>query len=602
VLVDLIRGDFMARRLIQMIVLVAALAIVASIVSVVVQRRIQSRIPERTILEADFTGGLVEYVPEEPLAKAVLQQRRSVRDVVEALQRGAEDERVVALVARVGTGFGLPGKVQELRDAVLHFRSRGKRAVAFVETFGFGYAGTTNYYLATAFDEIHVLPIGDVTLAGLSLEVPFVRGALDKLGIEPQFDGRWEYKTAKDSLTNTQLTAPGREAYARVIESQFETIAFDVASARGLTLERVNEIAARGTLQSQEALEAGLIDGVSYRDEVLARVHELAPSGAERLYLGSYLARSDGPDRDAPVIALVYGVGGVSQGKSRYDPIRGGVNMGSDSVSAALRAAADDEDVRAIVFRIDSGGGSAVASQIIWRETLRAKQKGKPVVASLSDVAGSGGYFIAMGADKIVAQPGTITGSIGVFGGKLITKDFWDKLGISFDEVQTHANASMWNSIRAFTPEQSEQFELWLDRVYEIFTEGVAEGRQLPIEKVREIARGRIWTGSDALELGLVDELGGFPAAIRLAKQAAGIPLERPIELRLFPRPKHTVELLVELLTGQGTPSNSDAAVGVLVADALRHLQPFGAAATGIGLVAGRGVLEMQLPIALQQP
>ena len=591
----------MVRKLIKAVVLVAAFVILAGIVSVALQRRIQSRIPERTILEADFTGGLVEYVPEEPLAKAVFQQRRSVREAVEALERGAEDERVVALVARVGTGFVLPAKVQELRDAVLHFRSRGKQAVAFVETFGFGYAGTTNYYLATAFDEIHVLPIGDVTLAGLSLEVPFVRGALDKLGVEPQFDSRWEYKSAKDSLTDTQLTAPGREAYARIVESQFETIAFDVASARGLTLERVNEIAAGGTLQSREALEAGLIDGVSYRDEVLARVHELAPGG-ERLYLGSYLARSDGPDDDAPVIALVYGVGGVSQGKSRYDPIRGGVSMGSDSVAAALRAAVEDEDVRAIVFRIDSGGGSAVASQVMWRETLRAKLKGKPVVASMSDVAGSGGYFIAMGADKIVAQPGTITGSIGVFGGKLITKDFWDKLGIHFDEVQTHANASMWNSIHRFTPEQWAQFEGWLDRIYEIFTEGVAEGRKLPIEKVREIAKGRIWTGSDALELGLVDELGGFPAAIRLAKQAAGIPPERQIELRLFPRPKHTVELLLEQLTGRGTPSNSDAAVGALVADALRHLQPLGATATGVGLVAGRGVLEMRLPIALRQP
>ena len=295
----------MARKLIQATVILSLLALLAGIVSLALQRRLQSRVPEHTILEADFTAGLVEYVPEDFLAKAVFQQRRSVRETVEALARAAEDERVVALVARVGSGFFLPAKVQELRDAVLHFRSKGKLAVAYVETFGFGYAGTTNYYLATAFDEIHVMPIGDVTLAGLALEVPFVRGALDKLGIEPQFDSRWEYKTAKDSLTNTALTGPGREAYTRVVESQFERIAFDVASARGLTLERVNEIAARGTLRTQEALEAGLIDGVSYRDEVFASVHERAPKGAERLYLGSYLARSDGPDDGAPVVALV---------------------------------------------------------------------------------------------------------------------------------------------------------------------------------------------------------------------------------------------------------------------------------------------------------
>ena len=592
----------MARKLIWATVILSALVFLAGVVSFTLLRRAQPSIPERTILEADFSAGLVEYVPQEPLAKAVFQQKRTVRETVEALEWAADDERVVALVARVGAGFFLPAKVQELRDAVLHFRSKGKLAVAYAETFGFGYAGTTNYYLATAFDEIHVMPIGDVTLAGLSLEVPFVRAALDKLGIEPQLDSRWEYKSAKDSLTGTAFTAPGREAYARIVESQFETIAFDVAKARGLTLERVNEIAASGTLRSGDALEAGLIDRVSYRDEVFTSLHERTPDGAERLYLGSYLSRLEGPDDDAPVIALVYGVGAVSQGKSRYDPIRGAISMGSDSVAAALRAAVEDEEVRAIVFRIDSGGGSAVASQVMWRETLRAKEKGKPVVASMGDVAGSGGYFIAMGADKIVAQPGTITGSIGVFGGKLITKGFWDKLGISFDEVQTHANASMWNGIRRFTPEQWKQFEGWLDQVYEIFTEGVAAGRKLPIEKVREIAKGRIWTGTDALRLGLVDEIGGFPTAIRLAKQAAGIPQEVRIELRPFPRPKHTVELLLEQVMGRGTPSNSGDAAVALVAETLRRLQPLGATAAGVGLVAGRGVLEMQRPIAPLQP
>jgi protease-4 len=592
----------MARKLIRFLFVATLLLLLAGIVSIVFQRRAQTRVPAHTILEADFTQGLVEYVPEEPLAKAVFQQRRSVREVVLALERAAEDERVVALIARVGAGFRLPAKVQELRDAVLHFRSNGKPAVAYAETFGFGYAGTTNYYLATAFDEIHLMPIGDVSLAGLALDVPFVRGALDKLGVEPQLDSRWEYKTAKDSLTDTQLTAAGREAYERVVESQFQTIGFDVASARGLTLERVNEIATRGMLHAPDALEAGLIDAVSYRDEVFAAVQEAAPEGAERLYLGGYLARAKAPDRNAPVIALVYGVGGVTQGKSRYDPIRGGFNMGSDSVAAALRAAVEDEDVRAIVFRIDSGGGSAVASQVMWRETLRAREKGKPVVASMSDVAGSGGYFIAMGADKIVAQPGTITGSIGVVGGKLVTQGFWDKLGVGFDEVRTHPNASMWKSTRAFTPEQWERFGKWLDRIYEVFTEGVAEGRGLPIEKVHELAKGRIWTGSDALERGLVDELGGFPAAIRLAKQAAGIPLDREIELRLFPRPKHTVELLMEQLTGSGTPPNSGDAAAAVVAEALQRLQPLGAAASGIGLLGGRGVLEMPLPLALDEP
>jgi protease-4 len=364
----------------------------------------------------------------------------------------------------------------------------------------------------------------------------------------------------------------------------------------------VNAIATRGTLNSREALEAGLIDGVSFRDEVYTRVDEQAPADAERLYLRSYLSRSEAPDTSAPVIALVYGVGSVSQGKSRYDPLTGSVTMGSDSVAAALRAASEDEEVRAIVFRVNSGGGSAVASQVMWRETLRAKEKGKPVVASMSDVAGSGGYFIAMGADKIVAQPGTITGSIGVVGGKLVTKGLWDKLGISFDEVSTHLNASMWNGIREFTPEQWKQLEGWLDRVYQIFTEGVAEGRGLPIEKVQELAKGRIWTGADALELGLVDELGGFPVAIRLAKEASGISQETRVRIRVFPREKTTLELLVELLTGQGTPSSSGDAIAGVLAETLQQLRPLARIASGLGLTPPRGVLEIDLPVGVQQP
>lgn len=593
----------MGRKLIYATVILFSLAFIASLVGagyVALERRKATQLPAHVILEADFTGGLVEHVPEDPFAKVVFQRRGTVRDTLVALERAALDERVDVLIARVGTGFALPGRIQELRDAILDFRSRGKRAIAYVETFGDGYAGTTNYYLATAFDEIHLLPIGQVGLTGLALEVQFLKGMFDKLGIEPEIESRWEYKTAKSAYTDTEFTEPNREAYARIVESQFATIARDIAEARNLPLEQVNEIATHGTLGAKEALAAGLIDGIAYRDEVFERAHAQAPPGAERLYLGNYLTRSEGPADGAPIIAVVVGAGGVVQGKSRYDPLTGSVTMGSDTISEALRDAAADDEVQAIVFRVDSGGGSAVASQVMWRETLRAQEKGKPVIVTMGDVAGSGGYFIAMGADKIVAHPGTITGSIGVLSGKLVTKGLWDKLGVTFDEVQTHPNASMWSGSHPFTPEQHEQLSGSLDRIYEIFTEGVAEGRHLPIEKVLELAKGRIWTGADALELGLVDELGGYPAAIRLAKEAAGIAEEDPVELRLFPRAKTQVQLVMELLTGRGgEPSSGDAATEVL-AEAVRQLQPLGRAAEMLGLVPPRGVLEMELPISLR--
>jgi protease-4 len=592
----------MGRNILYALFLIGVLLIVAAAVSVALALRGGGgEVPEHTILEADFTGGLVEYVPEDPVAKALLANRGTVLGTTAALERAADDDRVVALVARVGSGFGLPGKVQELRDAILHFRSKGKRAIAYVETFGFGYAGTTNYYLATAFDEIYVLPIGSVSLSGLALEVQFLKGALDKLGIEAELDSRAEYKTAKTVYTETHLTPPNREAYERLVTSQFERIAVDIATARALALDEVEAIARRGMLQSDEAFEARLIDGIAYRDEVFAKVEDASP-GAERLFLGTYAARTAEPPAEGPVIGLVYGVGAVVQGPSTYDPLRGSATMGADTDAAALRSAAADDEVEAIVFRIDSGGGSAVASQVIWRETLRAQEKGKPVIASMSDVAGSGGYFVAMGADKIVAQPGTITGSIGVLGGKLVTKALWDKLGISFDEVKTHPNAAMWNGSRRFTPEQSAQFGHWLDRIYEIFTSGVAAGRNLTIEQVHEVARGRIWTGADALDRGLVDALGGFPEAIRLAKEAAGIDADTPVELRVFPRPKTATQLIVERLTGRGDQQDSGDAAAAIWVDTLERLQPLGRAVAELGLAPAQGELRMQLPASLVGP
>jgi protease-4 len=559
--------------------------------------RLQSGVPEATILELDLTGGLIEDVPQTPLAQALLRERILVRDVVEALSRAAEDERVVGLVARVGTGFQWPGKVQEIRDAVLDFRSRGKSAIAFADTFGseaqfVGSAGTINYYLATAFDEIHLLPMGHVGMAGLALESPFVRGALDKLGVEPRWDSREEYKNAKNVITDRGFTDPHRESFARIVESQYARIAEDIADARGLSRQKVERLTSRGAFDAEAALEAGLIDAISYRDEAYASAKERAGEDGELLYLRTYLAHSDDPPQDAPAIALIYGVGNVIQGRSGFEPVSGTMLMGADSVTAAFRAAIDDDEVQAIVFRIDSGGGSAVASQLMWHETQRAREQGKPVIATMSDIAGSGGYFIAMGADRIVAQPGTLTGSIGVVTGKLVTGKFWDDLGISFDEVRTHPNASMWNGIRDFTPEQWELFQAWLDHVYAQFTAGVAAGRGLSPEEVAKIARGRIWTGSDAKDLGLVDELGGLTLAFSLAKEAAGIAEEVRVRVKIFPAAKTPLDLLIAELRGEAPRSSEDVGVA-LVVGTLEALEPMQRLAGSLGLGVRAGPLAM---------
>jgi protease-4 len=270
-------------------------------------------------------------------------------------------------------------------------------------------------------------------------------------------------------------------------------------------------------------------------------------------------------------VALVFGVGGVTRGKSHYDPVQGSQNMGSDTVAGAIRAAAEDKDVKAILFRVDSPGGSYVASDTIWREVVRARQAGKPVIVSMGNLAGSGGYFVAMAADKIVAEPGTITASIGVLGGKMLTSGLWDKVGLSWDEVHQGDNATMFTGTHDYTPAEWGRFQAWLDRVYVDFTSKVADGRKLPKERVLEIAKGRIWSGQDAKNLGLVDELGGYDTALKLAKKAAGVPEGDDVKIVVYPRPKTFLQSVIER---RGADNSDREAVGQTLARILQEVQP----------------------------
>jgi protease-4 len=346
----------------------------------------------------------------------------------------------------------------------------------------------------------------------------------------------------------------------------------------------------RGPFLADEALQAKLVDKLAYRDAAYDDIHKQAGPHAKLLYLSKYLDRAGSPYDEGATVALIYGVGGIRRGKSGYDPVFQEVSMGADTVAAAFRAAAADKSVKAILFRIDSGGGSYVASDAIWRETVRAKKAGKPIIVSMGGVAGSGGYFIALPADKIVAQPATLTGSIGVIAGKMLTTNFWGKLGISWDEVHTSSNAMAFTGLQDFTPEQWARFETWLDRVYDDFTTKVAEGRKLPRAKVLEIAKGRVWTGEDAKALGLVDELGGFPAALKLVREAAKLPADAKIKLKLFPRPRSPIERLL----GEG-PDSSQKAGEETIARALEIIQPFARAARDLGLATDY-VLRMPDP------
>jgi protease-4 len=426
-------------------------------------------------------------------------------------------------------------------------------------------------------------------LTGILFESPYIKGTLAKLGMQFHGDHRYEYKTALDTFTETGLTPAAREENTRVVMSWYGQIVRGIAEGRHMTEDQVRGIIDRGPVLGPEALAAHLVDGLAYRDEVMSQVKQKAGSGSQLLYFQRYLERAGRPHDKGKSIALIYGVGGVQRGKSEYDPTSGSGTMGSDTVSAAFRAAVNDKDVKAILFRVDSPGGSYVASDTIWREVENARKAGKPVIVSMGDLAGSGGYFVAMGADKIVAQPGTITASIGVLAGKMLTSGLWQKVGLNWDSVQAGTNATMWTGTHDYTPAEWQRFEAWLDRIYADFTTKVADGRHLPKEKVLEIAKGRIWSGEDAKNLGLIDELGGFQEALSLAKKAGGIPENEEVNLRLFPEKKQFWQLLTE-----SKPPNSDReATSEALIKVMNVVQPVAQKLQMLGVGHSREVLQM---------
>ena len=578
---------FLARTL----MLIGAWVVVMAIVGAIATLMSQEELPERIVLEIDFEREFAEYIPTDPLAGILMEQTVSVRDIVDALHQAATDERVLALVARTGTPQMGLAEIQEIRDAVLAFRNSGKPTIAYAETFGEFGPGNGAYYLATAFDRIYLQPSGDIGLTGLMAESAFVSGTLEKLGLRPRMDHRYEYKNALNMFTEKKYTQPHREAILQIIESQFGQIVQGIAAGRDLEVEAVRTLVDRGPFLGAQALAENLVDGLAYRDEVRALIDVDLGEEAEMVGLFPYLRQTGRPHNEGEAIALIYGVGGVHRGKSEYSAALSGPTMGSDSVSAAFRSAVQDDTVKAILFRVDSPGGSYVASDTIWRETVRAREAGKPVIVSMGNVAGSGGYFVAAAADKIVAQPGTITGSIGVVGGKMLTAELMEKIGISSDEVHTSTNATMWSSSLDYTPQQWQQITAWLDHVYADFTQKVAQGRGLTQEQVHAVAKGRIWTGEDAKDIGLIDELGGFPTALRLAKQAAGIEEDAPVQVKLFPEQKTLVDTVLSRLQGR-----EEAAAGPTAAalrQVMQAVQPVIEMGQRLGLWSEPGVLTM---------
>ncbi len=506
-------------------------------------------VPNGCVLELDLRSVPPETTGFDPVAFITGGSRpMALRDTIAAIHRAADDPRVAGLIARVQLGASPPAAIQELREAIVAF-SAAKPSLAWAET----YPGTLSYYLASAFGEIWMQPSGSVGLIGFASNAMFLRHALDKAGIEAQFVARGEYKSAANLFTEGGFTEAHREAVTRMLESMQEQVWQAVAESRKVDPVALDGWADRAPLLRDDAVASGLVDRIGYRDEAYARITEMVgvedvsdEEAPPRLYLSRYAGASRSrlappmPSvpgrRPKPTVAVVTIDGAIVNGRGgpQFLPF-GPSAAGADTIAAALREAAADDAVSAIVLRVDSPGGSVTASETIWREVKRARERGKPVVASMGAVAASGGYYASMATDAIVANPGTITGSIGVITGKLVVRDLKDRLGVGSDTVRTNANADAWSIDAPFTPEQRAGREAEADLLYTDFVERVAEGRKLSTEAVEVVARGRVWTGADALERGLVDELGGFRTALRRAKVLAGLDEDAEVRIVNYP-------------------------------------------------------------------
>ena len=517
------------------------LAVTVSIGGVLVMYFLATQGPEvhsGSVLWLRVPSNLAENERDDILGQLMSGRRDTVGSVVNTLRKAKVDDRVEAVVLIPSLQAGLWGKVQEIRDAVLDFRESGKPIVAYLE-----YGSGQQYYLATAADEVYLTPTSPLDLVGVASYDLFLRGALDKAGIHPDMLHAGDFKTASNLYTETTYTPEHREMSESLNRDLYDQLVSGIASGRSLSEADVRRSIDEGPFLPQEAVARGFVDGLLYEDQLGQRL----PSSSGTLHRLSYAdyqqldPTSLGLNR-GPRIAVIYAVGAITFGGNGID-VSGSEVVGSEAMGWAIRAARDDDSIRAIVLRIDSPGGAAIASDIIWRELELARQE-KPVIASMSDVAASGGYYIAAAADVVVAQPGTITGSIGVVAGKLAYGGTLEKLGVNVGTVTDGEMAGMNSPFAPYSDETRVRVQEQIDAVYETFLRRVADGREMLIDDVHAIAQGRVWTGRQAKAIGLVDELGGMREALAIAKERAGIDPDQEVTLVPYPRPRSFFEAL----------------------------------------------------------
>jgi protease-4 len=528
------------RRGVWLIIVLILAAVMVSAAALLFTAMIVGREPPiagNSTLVLKVSGDLQEIEPGG-LVGQFIEAPATVRSVVDALRKAKVDRRVSSVIVRPVSTAALWGKVQEIRDAIVDFRRSGKPIVGYLE-----YGGEQEFYLASACDKVFLMPTASLDLTGMASYDLFLRGTLDKIGAYPDAMHIGDYKTASNNFTEHTFTPAHREMAESLNTDLYEQLILGVANGRHKSETEVRALIDHGPYLPEDAVRVGLVDDVAYEDELDDKV-QLGKGGTRFLDSDDYRKvnlTSLGLNK-GPKIAVIYAVGLISSGTSSYDSPQGQV-IGSDTLIEYLRKARADSSIKAIVIRIDSPGGSAIASDVIWREVMLTRLV-KPVVASMSDVAASGGYYIAMPASSIVAEPATLTGSIGVVMIKFVIDGTLKKLGLNMEGVSEGRYADLYSPVRPFSPEERQKVAEQMQATYDAFVEKAAQGRNTTPERIDAIAQGRVWTGKQAKQLGLVDELGGLDRALAIAKRSAKISPDAEVELIVYPPHKSIYDIV----------------------------------------------------------
>jgi protease-4 len=514
---------------------VTLLAITGIVIFVVTGPLAPRQLPASMVLSLDLRRLPAENPSGNLLSGGLWRDQRDLTETVQLLWQAAEDPRVVGLYVEIGDEDAGLARVQELRQAIARFRGKGKFAVGFAEGLGGGGDHFADYYLASALDQIWLQPSGGFTVLGLAVETPFLRNGLEKLGVRVEGGKRWEFKSAPDTFTENGYTPAARENLQQLIDGLYGQFIDDVSRERKIAPGKLRQLIDAAPFEADRALKEGLVDKLGYRADAMDNVWQRAGTTHDLIDLQDYASDDKRPRSSGDVIALVRATGTITSGSGEGGLLGDDSQATAEDVVDALDAAAQAKEVKAIVLRIDSPGGTYPAADAMADGVARARAAGKPVIVSMGDVAASGGYLAAVRADVIVAQPATITGSIGVFGVWPVASELLDKLGVRMQRLGTGANAGMYSTYQSPSPPQRLAISRELDAVYADFTRQVGEARKLDAGRLDAAARGRVFTGVDARNAGLVDELGGLQLALSIAKAKAGIDDARPIRVRRFP-------------------------------------------------------------------